>query len=464
MVNEQLENYVKQQLGSNMSKEKIKAILLSKGWPEIEIENSFSSINPSSKSFSMNSSSITDDPAINPIANKQSTKIDKKVLIIIAIVVGLLIVGGGVFAYFKYFTPPEIIVQENNSKISDVKSSESNGELKTEVATVANETAVVDTDKDGLPDQVEAIYGTDPTKADTDGDGFSDYDEIKNSYNPLGSGKLSAEMPKLSEVLNSVATSTSIKDRDAKRIADIKQMMSTLELYYVDAGKYPPTESVKSGSPIRFNSTVYMTVMPSNPTPNNDGSCPDNTNYTYKSVDNNNSYTLDYCLGEAVGTLAAGKQQVTPLTTWNFSINNSSKKLSVNQTSLLPTVPASPSSPDPDTIAFRDGKRFADVRQIMAVLELYFNDSGDHYPPTKDVNPGKPISYNSTIYMAVVPSNRAPSNDGSCPKNNAYVYNRIDKKDGSQSYTIDFCLGGAFGTMQAGKHKATPLGVDKTDN
>lgn len=47
-----------------------------------------------------------------------------------------------------------------------------------------------DTDKDGLPDQLETIYGTNPNKADTDGDGFKDGEEIEKGYNPNGPGKL----------------------------------------------------------------------------------------------------------------------------------------------------------------------------------------------------------------------------------------------------------------------------------
>lgn len=39
-------------------------------------------------------------------------------------------------------------------------------------------TGAKDSDKDNVPDGVEAAYRTDPTKSDTDGDGYSDYDEI----------------------------------------------------------------------------------------------------------------------------------------------------------------------------------------------------------------------------------------------------------------------------------------------
>lgn len=49
----------------------------------------------------------------------------------------------------------------------------------------------LDSDNDGLSDHDEYNeYGTDPFKADTDGDGYNDGDEIRNGYNPLGSGKL----------------------------------------------------------------------------------------------------------------------------------------------------------------------------------------------------------------------------------------------------------------------------------
>ncbi|MFH0805156.1 MAG: hypothetical protein V1916_03095 [Patescibacteria group bacterium] len=48
--------------------------------------------------------------------------------------------------------------------------------------------STLDTDNDGLTDEQEEIWGTDPKNPDTDGDGFKDGDEIKNGFNPLKAG------------------------------------------------------------------------------------------------------------------------------------------------------------------------------------------------------------------------------------------------------------------------------------
>jgi hypothetical protein len=48
-----------------------------------------------------------------------------------------------------------------------------------------------DTDSDLLGDKEEVqVYGTDPLRADTDGDGFNDGVEVSGGYNPNGPGKI----------------------------------------------------------------------------------------------------------------------------------------------------------------------------------------------------------------------------------------------------------------------------------
>ncbi|MDD5071176.1 MAG: hypothetical protein PHQ42_00345 [Patescibacteria group bacterium] len=60
---------------------------------------------------------------------------------------------------------------------------------------------MIDSDQDGLPDDMERRFGTDPFKADTDGDGYDDGAEVKNNYNPLGEGKLGKVLAPIEEAI-----------------------------------------------------------------------------------------------------------------------------------------------------------------------------------------------------------------------------------------------------------------------
>ncbi len=53
---------------------------------------------------------------------------------------------------------------------------------------------VVDRDGDGLSDDDEKKYGTNPNLPDTDGDGYIDGVEVRNGFNPLGSGRLNVSL------------------------------------------------------------------------------------------------------------------------------------------------------------------------------------------------------------------------------------------------------------------------------
>jgi len=98
------------------------------------------------------------------------------------------------------------------------------------------------------------------------------------------------------------------KSRDARRVSDIKQMQTALEMYYSDTGHYP--EKLIPGSVFSENSVTYMYQVPENITPN-DGTCPDDFEYTY-TYENNDSYTLEYCLGNDTGGIKAGVGIATP--------------------------------------------------------------------------------------------------------------------------------------------------------
>lgn len=51
------------------------------------------------------------------------------------------------------------------------------------------EVGVSDMDEDGVSDYFEYIFQTNPYDADSDGDGYSDFEEIDNAYNPLLAGE-----------------------------------------------------------------------------------------------------------------------------------------------------------------------------------------------------------------------------------------------------------------------------------
>ncbi|MBU4347365.1 prepilin-type N-terminal cleavage/methylation domain-containing protein [Patescibacteria group bacterium] len=104
------------------------------------------------------------------------------------------------------------------------------------------------------------------------------------------------------------------KARDARRVSDVKQIQTALELYYNDEGGYPNT--VVTGSAITGATSLvtYMNAVPGNPTPTTDGTlCGGATgDYTYTMQNTNASYTLDYCLGASTGGIDAGLHKATP--------------------------------------------------------------------------------------------------------------------------------------------------------
>jgi len=104
------------------------------------------------------------------------------------------------------------------------------------------------------------------------------------------------------------------RSRDAKRITDIKQIQTALEMYYSDAGYYPATAA--AGAEIATGSNVYMMKIPTAPTPI-DGDCEAAENsyvYTYDGTAGtaSGSYTLRYCLGAATGGVLADVNTATP--------------------------------------------------------------------------------------------------------------------------------------------------------
>jgi uncharacterized protein (TIGR02145 family)/prepilin-type N-terminal cleavage/methylation domain-containing protein len=97
--------------------------------------------------------------------------------------------------------------------------------------------------------------------------------------------------------------------RDSKRIADVKQIQTALELYYNYNSEYP---AEITNNQIADGTTVYMEIVPTAPTPA-DGDCDTSSNqYTYIVGEDNATYTLSFCLGSQVGGLSYGDKCAIP--------------------------------------------------------------------------------------------------------------------------------------------------------
>ena len=96
--------------------------------------------------------------------------------------------------------------------------------------------------------------------------------------------------------------------RDAKRIADVKQIQIALELYYQDNNTYPAT--LNSGETLSSNSVTYMETIPYPPN-TIDGDC-STSSYIYSTSNNNTYYNINFCLSNNVGSLPSGEVIASP--------------------------------------------------------------------------------------------------------------------------------------------------------
>ncbi|MFA6514572.1 MAG: prepilin-type N-terminal cleavage/methylation domain-containing protein, partial [Patescibacteria group bacterium] len=61
--------------------------------------------------------------------------------------------------------------------------------------------------------------------------------------------------------------------RDAKRIADVKQIQTALELYYNDTGDYPLTASAGTAL-MNGTSSIFLAAVPTPPALSDGSNCP----------------------------------------------------------------------------------------------------------------------------------------------------------------------------------------------
>ena len=120
------------------------------------------------------------------------------------------------------------------------------------------------------------------------------------------------------------------KSRDAKRVADVKQIQTALELYFNECSGYPDdgangyldASDTYSGCSTAFGQ--FMSQIPHNPSPTQEGACTGFTgvdtsgaggvehDYDYTEQNSGASYTISYCLSAQTGNLTAGEHTATP--------------------------------------------------------------------------------------------------------------------------------------------------------
>jgi prepilin-type N-terminal cleavage/methylation domain-containing protein len=113
----------------------------------------------------------------------------------------------------------------------------------------------------------------------------------------------------LASVVLLALNSARAKARDAKRLADIRQLSTALELYYNDSTTGYPVAAA-SVTAIPGLSPNYVGTIPTAPTPIETGCTAGNNTYYYTGTAT--TYSISFCLGATTGGYAAGQHILTP--------------------------------------------------------------------------------------------------------------------------------------------------------
>lgn len=126
----------------------------------------------------------------------------------------------------------------------------------------------------------------------------------------------------LASVVLLALNSARAKSRDAKRLADVRQIASAMELYFNDNNTYPTATTggtLVGGAGTPPMTPTYIGLLPTAPNPQ-DGSCAasgQNSNQYYwvgngsPSGANVATYGLTFCLGATTGGYSSGPHTLT---------------------------------------------------------------------------------------------------------------------------------------------------------
>lgn len=91
-------------------------------------------------------------------------------------------------------------------------------------------------------------------------------------------------------------SSANRNSRDAKRLADVEDIRTALEMYRADNGHYPDTSAGLSALTDGVDGDIYLVTIPQDPKSSSSG-C------DYEYISDGQSYTLGVCLEKAAGQI-----------------------------------------------------------------------------------------------------------------------------------------------------------------
>ena len=110
----------------------------------------------------------------------------------------------------------------------------------------------------------------------------------------------------LSAVVLVSLSSARLKSRDARRVADIRQILTAAELFYNDCNGYPGALAAANaqGCPAGTTLGSFLPTIPANPSPGGAA-------YVYTCASPYSAYTLTFTLEGTSGGLSAGAHTAT---------------------------------------------------------------------------------------------------------------------------------------------------------
>ena len=115
------------------------------------------------------------------------------------------------------------------------------------------------------------------------------------------------------------------KGRDTKRVADVRQIMMSLEMYNTDTNGYPTEVTAVALGEGEYaalcaggfkdecdaGEDMFQGMIPNAPTPR-DGSCSETENEYSYSTGASGEFEIEFCLGSVVGSLSGGVHTASP--------------------------------------------------------------------------------------------------------------------------------------------------------